>query len=169
MTGTGITVVDLGIFSEDGSGNPLSLSASHSVTLFSISPPGQSNPSNTPLATTTVPAGTVAPYDSGFRFAPITPIFLAPGNYAVIAYGLDNGNEGYGDGGSRLASTNANDLNFDPYQFTSAASPAFPGGGDGNDHNGASFHFNAGNTTPEPGSLTLLAAGGGLAARRRRA
>ncbi len=171
VTGTGITIVDLGVYAEDNLGAPITLSASHDVTLFSINPPNSANPSATFIATGNVPQGSGAPYDSGFRFAPVVggPIFLAPGNYAVIAYGLDNGNEGYGDGGSRLSSANANDLVFDPYQFTSAGSPNFPNTGDGNDHNGASFHFDLGNTTPEPGSLALfgLSAAGALIARRR--
>jgi hypothetical protein len=171
VTGTGITIDDLGVYAEDRSGNPISLSASHAVTLFRISSPG-ADPSNTELATTTVPAGTSAPYISGFRFAAITPTYLAPGDYAVIAYGLDNGNEAYGDGGSRLSSPNANDLGFDPYQFTSNASPSFPTVGDGGDHNGASFLFDVGNTVPEPSSLVALcglgAVGLFMAARRRR-
>jgi hypothetical protein len=144
----------------------LGLLTSHDVTLFDAS--------QSPIATTNVPAGTVAPLDGGFRFAPITPIFLAPGTYSVIAYGTNSiggaASDGYGDGGG-LPSGDVNHAGFDPFQFTSDPSPAFPTGGDGGNHSSASFHYDLGNTAiPEPASLALLGgvALAGLARRSKR-
>ena len=167
VTGTGITVQQLGVFDNGSDG----LVSSHDVTLFSIGSTG-SNPTNTPLATVNVPAGTTAPITNGFRFEPITPTYLAPGNYAVIAYGLNStGGDPYGDGGGLPDGTNnVSDVRFDPYQFTSAGTPAFPNSGDGNIHAASSIIYDVGNTTvPEPASLGMLTIGAaGLLARRRK-
>jgi lysophospholipase L1-like esterase len=47
-----------------------------------------------------------------------------------------------GDGGGLpLPATGVADANFDAYEFVSAASPAFPSGGDQNSHANASFRF----------------------------
>ncbi len=172
VSGTGITISDLGVYDATAP----NLANPHDVTLFSISNLGVPTTTSA-LATVNIPAGSPpagSSLDSGFYFKPITPIFLPAGNYAVIAYGLDTGLNGsgdpYADGGGTLASANANDAGFDPYEFTVAASPAFPGGGDGNNHSSASFHFDLGNTTPEPASLSILVFGAfGILARRRRA
>ena len=167
VSGTGITVRDLGVLDigQDGLVN------SHDVTLFKI---------GGPIATVNIPAGTGATLNSGFRFEPITPIFLVPGTYAVLAYGTNtNGGDGYGDGGG--TPTGANNVSestilgaprFDPYQFTTDASPIFPaepGNGDSNNHSSASFLFDVGNTTiPEPTSLAVLSLGGLALLRRRK-
>ncbi|MGC9944745.1 MAG: hypothetical protein ABSE48_23225 [Verrucomicrobiota bacterium] len=84
VTGSGITVYQLGAF--DWQGEPLA--SSHIVTLFS---------NQTAIASVTVPAGTAAPLNDGFRFEPLTtPIFLPAGQYAVVSYGM-NSNDPYGD------------------------------------------------------------------------
>lgn len=171
VSGTGITIRDLGVYDAAAPNliNP------HDVTLFSISNLGVPS-SSAALATVNVPAGnpSTATLDSGFYFEPITPLFLPAGNYAVIGYGLDTGVNGngdpYADGGLRLSSPNANDAFFDPYEFSNNPSPTFPAGGDSNDHSSTSFHFDLGNTTPEPASLSICALGAmGMLARRRRA
>jgi hypothetical protein len=173
VTGQGIYITSLGIFDADRSGNEISMTNSHAVTLFKIGATGSANPSNTEITSVTVPSGLDASWSQGYAFAPIATTYLAPGDYAVIAYGLDDGNIAYGDGNNngRLSSPNANDAHFDPYQFTSNASPAFPTGGDGNDHNGASFQFIT--AVPEPSSLVALAGLGAMGLfvliRRRRA
>lgn len=171
VSGTGITILDLGVYDATAP----DLINSHVVTLFAISNIGTPALS-VPLASTLIPAGNPpagATLDSGFYFNSITPMFLAPGDYAVVGYGLDTGTNGsgdpYADGGGRLSSPNAVDAFFDPYEFSSAPSPVFPANGDSNDHSSTSFHFNLGNTTPEPASLSIVALGAiGMLARNRR-
>jgi hypothetical protein len=170
VTGTGITVRDLGVWDSGGDG----LAKAHAVTLFTInSGAGAANASVTPVAggSATVPASTAAPLDTGIRFTSLTaPIFLAPGNYSVVAYGLNvTGGDPYADGGTFPANGNITDIRFDPFQFTAAASPTYPTQGDGGNHSSASFRYDLGNTTPEPGSVAPLAVGAlGLTRRRRR-
>ena len=168
VTGSGITVYDLGVY--DNAGH--TLLDSHPVTLFSINTPGP-GATATPLAggSVTIPAGLSDP--SQFVYEPLAnPLFLPAGNYAVIAYGTNTARDGYGDGGGLPAGPNVTHGGFDPYQFTSAGSPAFPPSGDINNHSSASLIYNVGNTAPEPASLVLFAMGGvGLffVARRRQA
>jgi lysophospholipase L1-like esterase len=111
--------------------------------LFAIDKVG-AGASGTPVAggSVTVPAGTAATLEAGFRFAALpTPVTLAAGSYAVVAYGL-NANDLPGDGGGLpLPATGVADASFDPYEFVAAASPAFPSGGDQNSHANASFRF----------------------------
>jgi len=84
VTGGGITVYQLGAFDWQGDG----LASPHIVTLFS---------NQTAMASVTVPAGTAAPLNDGFRFVPLaTPVFLAAGQYAVVAYQM-NASDPYGD------------------------------------------------------------------------
>jgi len=84
VTGAGITVYQLGAFDWQGDG----LASSHIVTLFS---------NQTAIASVTVPAGTAAPLNDGFRFEPLAaPVFLAAGQYAVVAYQM-NASDPYGD------------------------------------------------------------------------
>ena len=144
VTATGITVYDLGVFDWGSDG----LVNSHVVTLFSIASLGN-NPAATPVpgGSVTVPSGTAATLDTGFRFVSLPiPLYLTPGYYAVIAYGLNSsGGDPYGDnGGLPAAGNNITPYGFDPYQFTGNVSPVFPSGGDANNHSSASFHFTNG-------------------------
>src|SRR4051812_5829383 len=166
VTATGITLRDLGVWDSGGDG----LVNSHTVTFFQINGATGSNPSVTPITggSVTVPAGTAAALDSGFRVTSLaSPIFLVPGNYSVVAYGLNvTGGDPFGNGGGFPANGNVTDIRFDPFLFTAATSPTYPTGGDANNHSSASFRYDLGNTTPEPGSLGLLGLGGlGLLAR----
>ncbi|MGA2246924.1 MAG: autotransporter-associated beta strand repeat-containing protein [Verrucomicrobiota bacterium] len=84
VTGSGITVYQLGAFNWLGDG----LASAHTVTLFS---------NQVALASVTVPAGTAALLNDGFRFAPLAaPIFLPAGQYAVVSYQM-NASDPYGD------------------------------------------------------------------------
>ena len=184
VSSTGITVRSLGVFDGPktaGGASGTGLQASHVVDLFSITTEGSTGPGvATVLASVTVPAGTTAPLQGGFRFVTLgTPVFLPVStgvHYAVIAYGFNSGSGGtaiadaFGNGGSATfpAGSNAADFRYDPYQFTSNAPPAFPGPGDAGIHQSASFLFDNGNTVPEPASVGFLSlAAFGLLARRR--
>ena len=137
VTAATVRVTDLGIWDNNADG----LAAAHAVTLFSIDKFG-AGAKATPIAggSVVVPAGTKGELDCGFRYAPLTtPIELAPGKYAVVAYGLDMDDLPGTGGGLPLPATGVTDAQFDPYEFVSAASPAFPNGGDGNSHANASF------------------------------
>jgi autotransporter-associated beta strand protein len=91
VTGAGITVYQLGAFDWQGDG----LASSHIVTLFT---------NQTAIASVTVPAGTAAPLNDGFRWAPLgTPIFLPAGQYAVVSYQM-NSSDPYGDYNSGIPS-----------------------------------------------------------------
>lgn len=169
VTGSGITLRDLGVWDSGGDG----LINSHAVQLFTInSGAGAANANVAPIAGAglTVPAGTTAPLDSGFRFTSLSSgLFLAPGNYSVVVYGLNvSGGDPYGDGGGFPTGGNVSDIRFDPFQFTANTSPTYPNGGDTNNHSSASFRYDLGNTLPEPGSLAglVIAAATGLLARR---
>jgi hypothetical protein len=160
VTGTGITVRDLGLWDNAGDG----LAASHVVTLFQVnSGAGAANANVTAISggSVTVPAGTAAPLDTGMRFTALaSPIFLAPGNYSVVAYGLNvTGADAFGNGGGFPANGNVADIRFDPFSFTAATSPTYPVGGDANNHSSSSFRYDLGNTTPEPGAVALLSLG----------
>jgi lysophospholipase L1-like esterase len=139
VTRDGIVLRDLGVWDEGADG----LHAAHTVTLFSLDELGndaQATP--VPGGSVQVPAGSDAPLADGFRFAALpTPLALAQGSYAVIAYGLD-GDDPYGDGGNLpLSTTGVRHGAFAPYQFVEAASPAYPTGGDGNPLCSASFRY----------------------------
>jgi PEP-CTERM motif len=168
VTGDGITISALGVFDFGSDG----LVNSHVVTLFSIGSLG-ANPPATPITggSVTIPAGTGATLDSGMRFENLAgSIYLPAGDYSVIAYGLNSaGGDPYGDNGGLPSGGNITHFGFDPYQFTANVSPAFPTGGDGNNHSSASFQFVNGPVVPEPATVTLSMLGlGGLLLRRRR-
>ncbi|HYE17145.1 MAG TPA: hypothetical protein VEA69_01810 [Tepidisphaeraceae bacterium] len=170
VTGTGITLRELGVWDAGGDG----LVNAHTVTFFAInSGAGAANANVTPVSggSLSVPAGTAAPLNTGFRFATLTtPIFLAPGNYSAVAYGLNaGGGDPFGNGGGFPANGNVTDIRFDPFQFTASTSPTYPTGGDANNHTGASFTYDLGNTVPEPGAIGAAGVVGLLAAGRRRA
>lgn len=173
VTGSGITVQELGVYDVGAH----VLLDNHAVTLFSISNFGVPT-SVTPLASVGIAAGLSSA--SEFVYAPLSsPLFLPAGRYGIIAYDLNStGRDPYGDGGglpdgvATLSPNVEDDLyagtRFDPYQFSGGPSPNFPTAGDANDHSSASFHYDIGNTTPEPASLTLIGLSSlGLLARRR--
>jgi lysophospholipase L1-like esterase len=139
VTGAPVVVRDLGVWDSAADG----LKAAHTVTLFSLDQIGAgAKATAVPGGSVSVPAGTAAMLEAGHRFAPLpAPVTLAPGNYAVIAYGL-NADDLPGDGGGLpLPATGVGDAQFDAYEFVSAASPAFPSGGDQNTHANASLRF----------------------------
>ncbi len=139
VSGESVVVRDLGVWDSGADG----LSVAHAVTLFSLDKIG-AGAKGTPVpgGSITVAAGTVAPLDTGFRYAPLAaPIELAPGNYAVVAYGMNDKDRTGDGGGLPLPATGVTDAHFDPYQNVVAASPAFPNTGDTNSHSNASFRF----------------------------
>lgn len=169
VTGSGITLRDLGVWDSGGDG----LANSHTVTFFQVtSGAGAANATVTPIsgASITVPSGTAAVLNSGFRLAALpAPVFLAPGNYSVVVYGLNvSGGDPFGNGGGFPSNGNVTDIRFDPFQFTSNTSPTYPTQGDTNNHSSASFDYDLGNTTPEPTSLALFGLGLLPLLRRRR-
>lgn len=135
----GIRVTDLGIWDSNADG----LAAAHTVTLFSVDKFGAgAKATAVPGGSVIVPAGTKAELDAGFRYAALAaPLDLAPGKYAVVAYGLSMADLPGTGGGLPLPSTGVADADFDPYEFVTSASPAFPNGGDGNPHANASFRY----------------------------
>ena len=169
VTGSGITVIDLGVFDLDGDG----LVESHDVTLFKINSGAGAANANVSAITggsVNIASGTGASLESSFRFKSLTnAIYLAPGDYSVIAYGLDKSGDAYGEGGQLPAGGNVSNIGFTPFEFVTASSPAYPNAGDANTAlSGASFRYNLGNTTstsvPEPSSILSLLALGTLGA-----
>lgn len=139
VTGDALVVRDLGMYDSNADG----LKAAHTVTLFSVDKLGM-GAKGTPVVggSVTVPAGKVGAFEGGFRYAPLpAPVTLEPGNYAVVAYGLSADDLPGDGGGLPLPATGIGDGQFDPYEFVSAASPAYPSGGDGNLHANASLRF----------------------------
>ncbi len=141
VTEDGLSIVDLGVWDQGADG----LSGPHTVTLFSIDKAGAgAGASAKPITggSVIVPAGVAVPFDGGFRFAPLSaPIDLKPGTYAVVAYGL-NAPDPYGDGGNvPLAGTGIRDLRFNPSEFSSNQSPAYPASGGTGSICSVSFHF----------------------------
>jgi hypothetical protein len=156
VTGTGITITDLGVWDNDDDG----LITGHAVTLFQInSGAGAANADVTAITggSVFVPSGTSATLVDGFRFTDLAaPLFLAPGDYSVIAYGLNSsGLDPYGDNGGLPVGPNVTDINFDPFEFAPDSSPAYPTGGAAVDFSSASFLY----TVPEPSTFALLGLG----------
>ncbi len=138
VVGTGVRVRDLGIWDDRGNG----LRNEHTVTLFALERFGSPQGEPVPGGSTTIPRGTIAPLEAGYRYAPLpATIELSPGKYAVVAFGLDTLDPPADGGGIPLAITGVADANFDPFQFIDAASPAFPATGDANEHANASFRY----------------------------
>lgn len=170
VSGTGITVRDLGVFDLAGNG----LLSDHVVTLFRIlSGAGAANATVEAIAggSITVPNGSGAALASGFRFTSLlAPLYLGVGNYSVIAYGFNtNSTETYGEGGGSPAAGNVTNIGFTPFQFTATASPGYPSGGDTNlNLSSASFRYDLGNTVPAPGVAALLLGGMAVLAGMRR-
>ncbi|TRU86387.1 MAG: hypothetical protein EWV54_14445 [Microcystis novacekii Mn_MB_F_20050700_S1D] len=165
VTGSGITVIDLGVFDLNGNG----LVASHDVTLFKINSGAGAAGANVSALTggsVNIASGTGTSLASSFRFQSLAnPIYLAPGNYSVIAYGLNKLGDPYGQGGQLPAGGNVSNIGFTPFQFVTASSPAYPNSGDSNTAlSSASFRYNLGNTTttpvPEPGTVLGLVTSG---------
>lgn len=139
VTGAPVVVRDLGIYDSKADG----LKAAHTVTLFSVDKLGTgANGTAVTGGSVMVPAGTAGMLEGGFRYAALpAPVTLAPGNYAVIAYGLNADDLPADGGGLPLPATGVEDAQFDAYEFVSAASPAYPSGGDANTHSNASLRF----------------------------
>ncbi|WP_228008427.1 PEP-CTERM sorting domain-containing protein [Microcystis aeruginosa] len=167
VTGSGITVIDLGVFDLGGNG----LVDPHDVTLFKINSGAGAANANVSAITggsVNIASGTGASLESSFRFKALTnPIYLAPGNYSVIAYGLKKFGDPYGEGGQLPTGGNVSNIGFTPFQYVTASSPAYPSSGDANTAlSSASFRYNLGNTTsvPEPSAILGLLALGTLGA-----
>ena len=125
VSGSGITVLQLGAFNLGGAG----LNAAHTVTLFNAD-------TQTALGSVTVPAGTAAPLVNGYRFVSLgSPLYLPAGNYAVVAYQMNGNapaNDPYGDNGEGFnGSANLND-GGGIFSFTTSPSPAYPTSSSGN-------------------------------------
>jgi len=147
VTETNIQITALGAFDYGNDG----LNSAHTVTLFS---------NQTALVSVTVPAGTSAFLQGGFRFATLSEaITLQPGNYAVVAYqmnGTTGNSDGYGDyGNPSQTGFNGSFAVHDGmtiFEFTSDQS-AYPGTGGGSlgtsaaDLAGASFLYVDSNPT----------------------
>jgi lysophospholipase L1-like esterase len=141
VTAPRITIRDLGFWDEGADG----LVAPHVVSLFALDKLGD-GAMGSPIAggSVTVPAGMAAPFEQGFRFAPLAaPLTLIQGKYAVIAYGM-NVNDDYGEGGNvPLSSSGIRHGNYSSWQFVDVASPAFPTGGNAGTFACASFRYDA--------------------------
>ncbi len=71
-SGNYMAVTQLGVFDQGGDG----LANSHAVGIWAVD--------GTLLASTTIPAGTVAPLVDGYRYMPITPVFISPGAFPGV-------------------------------------------------------------------------------------
>ena len=131
VTATNIQISHLGVYDYAGNG----LKAAHTVTLFA-----SAGGTYMPISggTVTVPAGTNAPLTSGYRFVQLpAPVSLPPATYAVIAYQMNGGtnSDPYSDASGSNNGFNGSAYVQDSvsvYEFTTNASPSFPGTGGGN-------------------------------------
>lgn len=130
-----ITVNSLGVYDFGGDG----LIDAHEVGIF---PAGV----NTPLVTTTVT--TTDTLDSGFRYAPISPLILAPGSY-VVAARMPTGSD---LGTSFATQSTAPEISYTKEWFLYSASfelPTSDWAADGGNF-GANFQFT-------PGTISAIA------------
>jgi hypothetical protein len=138
ITADCIHVTELGLWDHAQDG----LSRAHAVALLRLDGEGPSaNPVAT-LAVADVQPGNDVSLEDGFRFAALAaPIELERGFYAVIAYDFSS-EEPFADGGSEPApGSGIRDTGFTPFEFTTAASPAYPASGDTNPHVLATFRY----------------------------
>jgi autotransporter-associated beta strand protein len=129
VSGAGIEVFQLGYF--DYQNHPLA--SSHAVTLFS---------NETAIASVTIPAGTATNLINSFAFEPLsTPIYLPPGQYTVLAYGIDD-NDPNGEGANIGFNGSANLSVVNAcYDWTTQGSPDYPGGPGDAPYNGYSLSW----------------------------
>lgn len=152
----GILVLSLGIYDYQLDG----LAFAHTVSLYNITG-GTSSPPL--LASVTLPAGTSATLDNGFRYITLSdPVFLAENTkVAVVAYQLDgNGTvtgDPYADNATFVSNNGALTYSGNSFNFNNVTSGYPNGSNNPSDVFGAaSFQYEM---APEPGSLALLAVG----------
>jgi len=147
------SIDSLGVYDNNGDG----LSAPREVDLWRWS-------DEFLLASVTIGAGTVGTLDSGFRFAPITPVALTAGQLYIVSV-VYSSSDGADDKVFNSTLTAWSGVTLSPGTYYSAGSTAvFPAGLDTQVRSTANF-----TATPEPGSVLLCGLGGvALLARRRR-
>lgn len=119
------------------------------------------------LASAVVPAGTGGTLVSGFRYVPIAPVLLGPGNYRVGAVFTSGADPNIFPGGATGFAT-ISGINFVTSRFVDGAVLTFPTASGGDD---PSYFGPNVNLTEVPEPLTLMLVGSGLATalvRRRR-
>lgn len=152
---TSVMVNQLGYWDLGGDG----LSDSHTVSLFKYV--DGSNRSYTQIATVTIPSGTSAALEGGYRWVSIPDLVLADngqnGNYYVImaSHGGDAWTDGLGSGAPMNSS----------FGTISSGALDFTGGEifSGSTYGGANFGY----TVPEPSAFALAGLGVFVAFRRR--
>jgi hypothetical protein len=108
-----VTVNELGFFDADSDG----LSDDHPVGIF--------DSGGTLLISATVPAGSGATLQDGFRLVPVAPLNLAPGSYTIGGFGLQTSPDAFRFGVS--GSTTIPGLTLDDgVQSSSAPGLSFP-------------------------------------------
>ncbi len=132
------------------------LTSGETVTLY--------NSTGTALTSVFVPL--TASLDDGYLMESITPLALTPGEYTISAFTGNNPWEYY----SSITPGAGITLNYVDYDYDS--SPAFPTRGSNTpagDYYGPTFDVSTSQSpVPEPGTLTLLAAGFGVLVLTRR-
>lgn len=145
-----ITVTRLGVYDSAQNG----LTNNHQVGLWTVG--------GTLLASTTVHVGTVDPLFNYFRFSAIQAVVLDPGNYVVAASMPYPGDpqlyNPWGNSPPEVTWVNARLAFGDTFLFPTQTNSNY-----------GYFGGNIMYVVPEPGMLSLLAVGGLLAVKRRRA